>query len=69
MNSYIQATLTVADLTGCPRPALVMIGDCDDEIPQLALRDGLLDAQPRAGHGRLDIRIVIDLLTEPEEEE
>lgn len=49
---------TAADLAAYPHPALVMVGDGDDEIPiehTLALRDGLPDAQlavvPGAGHG------------------
>src|SRR5205823_5840700 len=53
-----EPTLTVADLAGYPGPALVMIGDDDDEIPLdhiIALRCGLPDAQlavvPAAGHG------------------
>ena len=43
-----EPTLTTADLAGYPGPALVMVGDGDDEIPiehTLALRDGLPDAQ------------------------
>ena len=43
-----EPTLTPADLAGYPGPALVMVGDGDDEIPlehTLALRDGLPDAQ------------------------
>lgn len=53
-----EPTLTVADLAGYPGPALVMIGDDEDEIPldhMVALRAGLPDAQlavvPAAGHG------------------
>jgi pimeloyl-ACP methyl ester carboxylesterase len=53
-----EPTLTVADLAGYPGPALVMIGDDEDEIPldhMIALRTGLPDAQlavvPGAGHG------------------
>ena len=51
---------TVEDLAGYPHPALVMVGDADDEIPlehTLALRRGLPDAQlavvPGTGHGSL----------------
>jgi pimeloyl-ACP methyl ester carboxylesterase len=71
-----EPTLTVADLAGYARPALVMVGDRDEEIPMehtLALREGLPDAQlavlPGAGHGSLDARAVIKFLTEPEEGE
>jgi pimeloyl-ACP methyl ester carboxylesterase len=53
-----EPTLTVADLAGYPGPALIMIGDDEDEIPLdhvVALRTGLPDAQlavvPAAGHG------------------
>ena len=53
-----EPTLTVADLAGYPGPALVMIGDDEDEIPldhMVALRSGLPHAQlavvPAAGHG------------------
>ena len=53
-----EPTLTVTDLAGYPGPALVMIGDEEDEIPlghMVALRAGLPDAQlavvPGAGHG------------------
>ncbi len=53
-----EPTLTAADLAGYPGPALVMIGDDEDEIPlehMLALRDGLPQAHlavvPGAGHG------------------
>ena len=53
-----------------------MVGDSDDEIPMehtLALREGLPDAQlavlPGTGHGGIDIRVVIDFLTERAEEE
>jgi pimeloyl-ACP methyl ester carboxylesterase len=53
-----EPTLTVADLAGYPGPALVMVGDDEDEIPlahTLALRQGLPQAQlavvPGAGHG------------------
>jgi pimeloyl-ACP methyl ester carboxylesterase len=51
-------TLTFTDLAGYPGPALVMVGDDEDEIPiehTLTLRDGLPQAQlavvPGAGHG------------------
>lgn len=70
-----EPTLTVADLAGYPGPALVMVGDGDEEIPMehtLALREGLPDAQlavlPGTGHGGIDTRIVIDFLTERQEE-
>jgi pimeloyl-ACP methyl ester carboxylesterase len=53
-----------------------MVGDSDDEIPvehTLALREGLPDAQlavlPGTGHGGIDIRIVIEFLTERAEGE
>ena len=53
-----EPTLFVADLAGYPGPALVMVGDDEDEIPiehTLALRQGLPHAQlavvPGAGHG------------------
>jgi len=69
-----EPTLTVTDLAGYPGPALVMVGDRDDEIPiehTLALRDGLPDAQlavlPGAGHGSLDARVVVEFLTKREE--
>ena len=49
---------TSGDLAAYPHPALVVVGDGDDEIPiehTLALRDGLPDARlavvPGAGHG------------------
>lgn len=65
-----EPTLTVADLAGYPGPALVMVGDRDDEIYMehtLALRDGLPDAQlavlPNTGHGGIDVRVVIRFLT------
>ncbi len=65
--------LTVTDLAGYPGPALIMVGDRDEEIPMehtLALREGLPDAQlavlPGAGHGSLDARIVIDFLADQE---
>ena len=71
-----EPTLTVTDLAAYPRPALIMVGDRDEEIPMehtLALREGLPDAQlavlPGVGHGSLDARIVIDFLTDPEEGE
>jgi pimeloyl-ACP methyl ester carboxylesterase len=70
-----EPTLTVADLAGYPGPALVMVGDSDAEIPMehtLALREGLPDARlavlPGTGHGGIDTRVVIDFLTEQEEE-
>jgi pimeloyl-ACP methyl ester carboxylesterase len=60
---------------GYPRPALIMVGDRDEEIPiehTLALREGLPDAKlavlPGAGHGSLDTRIVIDFLARREEQ-
>ena len=69
-----EPTLTVEDLKGYPGPALVMVGDRDEEIPMehtLALREGLPDAQlavlPGAGHGSLDARIVIEFLAGREE--
>jgi pimeloyl-ACP methyl ester carboxylesterase len=53
-----EPTLTVADLAGYAGPALVMVGDIEDEIPiehTLDLHRGLADAQlavvPGAGHG------------------
>ena len=71
-----EPTLTTADLAGYPGPALVMVGDGDDEIPiehTLALRDGLPDAQlavvPGTQHGlfaekpELCNRIVLDFLS------
>jgi pimeloyl-ACP methyl ester carboxylesterase len=64
-----EPTLTVDDLGGYPGPALIMVGDRDEEIPiehTLALRAGLPDAQlavlPGADHGSLDARIVIEFL-------
>jgi pimeloyl-ACP methyl ester carboxylesterase len=64
-----EPTLTVEDLKGYLGPALIMVGDRDEEILMehtLALREGLPDAQlavlPGAGHGSLDARIVIDFL-------
>jgi pimeloyl-ACP methyl ester carboxylesterase len=72
-----EPALTVADLAGYPGPALVMVGDGDDEIPKahtIALYEGLPRAQlavvPGTGHGVLaekpDLcnRIVIEFLTE-----
>jgi pimeloyl-ACP methyl ester carboxylesterase len=70
-----EPTLTVADLAGYPGPALVMVGDSDEEIPiehTLALRRGLPNAQlavlPGTGHGGIDARIVINFLTERQED-
>lgn len=73
-----EPTLTVDDLAGYPGPALVLVGDGDDEIHMahtLALRDGLPDAQlavvPGTGHGvladkpELCNRLITDFLTEP----
>ena len=69
-----EPTLTEADLAGYPGPALVMVGDRDDEIHPshtLALFKGLPDAQlavlPGTGHGGIDTRIVVDFLTAPRE--
>jgi pimeloyl-ACP methyl ester carboxylesterase len=72
-----EPTLTVADLAGYPGPALVMVGDGDDEIPKthtVALYEALPDAQlavlPGTGHGlpldKPDLfnRLVVDFLTE-----
>jgi pimeloyl-ACP methyl ester carboxylesterase/catechol 2,3-dioxygenase-like lactoylglutathione lyase family enzyme len=72
-----EPALTPADLAGYPGPALVMVGDGDDEIPMehtLALRAGLPDARlavvPGTGHGFLADKpdlcnhIVVDFLTE-----
>jgi pimeloyl-ACP methyl ester carboxylesterase len=72
-----EPTLTVADLAGYPGPALVMVGDDDDEIPMehtLALRQGLPRSQlavvPGCGHGlfaekpELCTQIVVEFLTE-----
>jgi pimeloyl-ACP methyl ester carboxylesterase len=72
-----EPTLTVADLAGYPGPALVMVGDEEDEIPlehTLALRNGLPHAQlavvPGAGHGLFHDRpglcnqIVAEFLTD-----
>ena len=71
-----EPTLTPAELAGYPGPALVKVGDSDEEIPMehtVALREGLPDARlavlPGTGHGGIDIRLVIDFLTEQEEEE
>jgi pimeloyl-ACP methyl ester carboxylesterase len=70
-----EPTLTVEDLKGYTGPALVMVGDRDEEIPiehTLALREGLPDAQlavlPGADHGSLDARIVIEFLVGREKE-
>jgi pimeloyl-ACP methyl ester carboxylesterase len=67
--------LTVADLTDYPGPALVMVGDSDEEIPiehTLALHRGLPNAQlavlPGTGHGGIDARIVINFLTKRAED-
>jgi pimeloyl-ACP methyl ester carboxylesterase len=67
-----EPTLTPDDLAGYPGPALVMVGDRDEEIRPghtLALFKGLPDAQlavqPGTGHGGLDTRIAIDFLTAP----
>ena len=64
-----EPTLTEDDLAGYPGPALVMVGDRDEEIRPahtLALFKGLPDAQlavqPGTGHGGLDTRLVIDFL-------
>jgi pimeloyl-ACP methyl ester carboxylesterase len=70
-----EPTLTVEDLGGYPGPALIMVGDRDEEIPMehtLVLREGLPNAQlavlPGAGHGSLDARIVTEFLVGVEEE-
>jgi pimeloyl-ACP methyl ester carboxylesterase len=76
-----EPTLTVADLAGYPGPALVMVGDDEDEIPlehTLALRNGLPRAQlavvPGAGHGlfhdkpELCNRMIGEFLTRPGDE-
>ena len=70
-----EPTLTVADLAGYPGPALVMVGDSDEEIPiehTLALHRGLPNAQlavlPGTGHGGIDARIVIQFLTKRQQE-
>lgn len=73
-----EPTLTAADLVGYPGPALVMVGDEDDEIPiehTLALRTGLPDAQlaviPDGGHGMIAGRpdlcnlVITEFLTDP----
>ncbi len=67
-----EPTLSASDLAAYPGPALVMVGDRDEEIHPshtLALFKGLPDAQlavmPGTGHGGLDTRIVIDFLTAP----
>jgi dihydrofolate reductase len=72
---WLFVTLTVADLADYPGPALIMVGDSDEEIPMehtLTLREVLPDAQlavlPGAGHGSLDARSVIDFLAGREEE-
>jgi pimeloyl-ACP methyl ester carboxylesterase len=69
-----EPALTEDDLAGYPGPALVMVGDRDEEIRPshtLALFKGLPDAQlavlPGTGHGGIDTRIVIDFLTAPRE--
>ncbi|GAA4889687.1 alpha/beta fold hydrolase [Actinomycetospora straminea] len=53
-----EPALAVDDLAAYPHPALVLVGDADDEIPiehTLAMRDGLPDARlgvvPGADHG------------------
>jgi pimeloyl-ACP methyl ester carboxylesterase len=76
-----EPTLTVADLAGYPGPALVMVGDREDQIRlehTLAFRAGLPRSQlaivPGTGHGLLmekpDLcnQIIIDFLTEPADE-
>jgi pimeloyl-ACP methyl ester carboxylesterase len=70
-----ESYLPERDLAGYPGPALVMVGDSDEEIPMshtLALREGLPNAQlavlPGAGHGEIDTMIVIDFLTKREKE-
>jgi hypothetical protein len=72
---WLFVTLTVADLVGYPGPALIMVGDRDEEIPMehtLTLREVLPDPQlafmPGAGQGSLDARIVIDFLAGREDE-
>lgn len=70
-----EPTLTVEDLAGYPGPALIMVGDGDDEIPiehTIALHRGLPNAQlavlPETGHGDIDLRVVIRFLIAVEEE-
>jgi pimeloyl-ACP methyl ester carboxylesterase len=73
-----EPTLTVADLAGYPGPALVMVGDSEEEIPiehTLDLHRGLPDAQlavvPGAGHGLFQDRpnlcttIITEFLADP----
>jgi pimeloyl-ACP methyl ester carboxylesterase len=65
-----EPTLTAADLAGYAEPALVMMGDRDEVHPAHVLAlykgfpNGRLAVLPGSGHGYLDIRIVIDFLTE-----
>jgi pimeloyl-ACP methyl ester carboxylesterase len=68
-----EPTLTADDLARYPRPALVMVGDGEDEIPiehTLELQRGLPDAQlavvPGAGHGLFHDRpgLCVTILTE-----
>jgi pimeloyl-ACP methyl ester carboxylesterase len=72
-----EPTLTRDDLARYPNPALVMVGDSDDEIPKqhtIAMYESLPNAQlaivPGTGHAlfgdrpELCNRIVIDFLTE-----
>jgi pimeloyl-ACP methyl ester carboxylesterase len=72
-----EPAFTTRDLAAYPHPALVMIGDDDEEIPiehTLAFRAGLPDAQlcvvPGAGHGSLGDKpalcnhVIVDFLTE-----
>jgi pimeloyl-ACP methyl ester carboxylesterase len=70
-----EPTLTEADLTGYPGPALVVVGDRDHEIHPahtLALYKALPEAQlavlPGTDHGGIDTRVVIDFLIAPREE-
>ena len=65
-----EPALTEADLAGYPGPALVMVGDRDDEIRHAhtlalfkALPDAQLAVQPGTGHGGIDTRLVLDFLT------
>jgi pimeloyl-ACP methyl ester carboxylesterase len=65
-----EPTLTTADLAGFPGPALVVVGDRDEEIHPShtlaffkGLPDGRLAVLPGTGHGGLDVRVVIDFLT------